>query len=269
MWVVLILLLIAAAFALSLGVAQMAVWGLIPSLPPANDLGEAASMYGAAGTIISGLVIFASLALQARQLKRQQADLTKQQSELQEQKSLLDKQVKALTETSRSQRDAADNLRDQLFHMLARTSLDDYDRRLGRFIDAQAHLHQRHRDLDFGLDSPIPRDEARDLLGPRYLTTLTNLLRGLDRLCGVQNLDPPPGELVRELRTSLQHEQNLLYLAVVPTRVPDHHYKPSELGRLMAAMALFPFVRWNELPPGRAAVFRDHFYPLISVRSAT
>lgn len=258
MWIALALLVVAAV----LGVAQLAVLGWVPTVPAAEDLGEVGAAYGAAGTIISGFAFIAvvvPLVGQKRQLLKQQEELVEQKAELKEQKRLLTEQTKALTETSDAQRDAAGSLQGQLSHMLARARLDDYDRRLGRFIEAQAQLDETQLDVELG--SSISHVRARDRLGPRYLTALTNLLRGLDRLKGIPNLEPSAEELARELRTSLEREHTLLYLAVVPSWVPPEDYTPSELGRLMAGHGLFPYIPEEEFmsAQGRPAIYREHF----------
>lgn len=104
--------------------------------------------------------------------------------------------------------------------------------------------------------------DARARLGPRYLSALTNLLRELDRLLGGADPIPQASELRRELETGLEGEQALLYLALVPQRVPPG-YTPNELGRLMARHRLFPFLPTEEFrrPDGRPAVFRAYFWP--------
>ena len=252
-----------AAVVSALCLAQVAVLGWLPSVPAATNLAEVGAAYGAAAAFISGfafVAVVASMVGQKRQLLRQQEDLTAQRAELEEQKRLLVAQTEALTTTSHAQRGAAVSLQGQLTLMSRRARLDDYDRRLERLAGAQADLDDET--LRESPEADISHDEARARLGRRYLSALTNLLRELERLRD----DPALGaraveELREELKTSLERERALLYLAVVPTRAPGR-YKLTELGRLMADFKLFPYIEL-EGARGRAAVYLKHFWPRV------
>lgn len=258
MWVALAALLVLGA----LVVAQWAVEGRLPGIPAAENLGEVGAAYGAAGAIISGLAFIAvvtSMVSQRRQLLRQQEELTSQKAELAEQKALLGAQTEALTATSRAQRDAAASLQGQLDHMARRARLEDYDRRLERFVDAQAALDDEA--MGAALDSGMSLADARARLTDRYSAALTNLLRELNRMAEDPVTAPQAVELRKELKTSLKREEALLYLALVPPWVGER-YEPSELGRLWVAFGLHPFVPMEGTLAGRAKVFRKHFWPL-------
>ena len=102
--------------------------------------------------------------------------------------------------------------------------------------------------------------EARVRLGHRYWACLLNLLRELSRLRSDQATAAQAEELERDLRTSIERERNLLYLAVVPRDVPPH-FKPSELGRLLVSMDLLPYIGAKDTSR-RWATFSHHFLPL-------
>ena len=244
----------------ALVVAQMAVLGLIPTVPAARNLGEVGAAYGVAALLISGFALVASTLRQSRQIRMQREQLAAQRAELNEQKRLLVAQTEALAATSRAQTDAAGSLQGQLSHMSARGRLDDYNRRLERFVELQAGLDEETLDVDLGAD--ISQQEARDRLGHRYLATLTILLSELERLRDDPILSRQAEALRGELETILRRDKVILYLALVPppSRLP-REYAPSELGRLVAVHRLFPFVRLKDAT-GRAAVYEEHFWPL-------
>ena len=247
-WIAIALALVVAVLIM----AQLAVEGLIPTVPAATNLGEVGAAYGAAGAIISGsafVAVVVSLVGQRRQIRRQEEALTEQQARL-------EAQTEALTVTSEAQRIAAESLQGQLAHMSRRARLDDYDRRLERFVEVQASLDGQ--DLDVPIASGISHGEARERLGRRYLAALLNVLRSLERLRSDPALAEQAEEMRRELRTSLDREQALLYLAVVPTWIPDD-YMPTELGRLMSELRLFPYVDF-ESEGARVRIFRERFF---------
>ena len=251
-----------AAMAAPLVVAHYAGRGSIPTIPAAENLGEVGAAYGAAGAIISGFAFVAvviSMVGQKRQLLLQQSELREQKAELEEQKTLLTEQTRALTATSKAQAQAAGSLQGQLDHMARRARLEDYDRRLERFVSAQAALEDGV--LDGALDPDLDHEEAQARLGERYLAALTNVMRELDRMKADPVTEMEAEDLRRELKTFLRREEFLLYLALVPRRV-GKGYKPAERGRLWARFGLHPFVRLSRSAEGRAKVFRDHFWPL-------
>lgn len=117
--------------------------------------------------------------------------------------------------------------------------------------------------LEVDVASDISQDEARRRLGRLYLTTLTILLGELERLRDDPALASRAEGLEQEPRTGLRWEERvLLHLAVVPPapRLPAG-YRPSELGRLLMVLGLFPHIGRDD-PTGRAASLRKHFLPL-------
>ena len=236
--------------------AYLASQGFFPTIPAAENLAEVGAAFGAAGAVVSVLAFAAVVA----SLVGQWRALAGQMNDLQEQKKLLADQTWTLKVASAAQTRAAESLQGQLDHMSRRAKLDDYDRRLDRFVDAQRALDDDVSAVE--LTSEMDHRDARDRLGNRYWSALTNLTHALSRIQEDAALADEFEDLKTELKAVTATEAKLLYLALVPSRVPPN-YKPSKLGRSWASYQLAPFVETRDDPQGRALTFRNHFLPLV------